>query len=815
MSSKVERKLAAIMFTDIAGYTALSAKDSLKASELLKTQRDILKPIVDKYAGSWMKEIGDGLLLTFDSVTSAVECAIEIQKTTQGMEDLDLRIGLHEGEVIKQNDDVIGDDVNVASRIEPFSAIGGIAISHKIQQAISSNKEFETKYIGKPQLKGVSQKIEVYCITSHELPETNISKVSAKLEKESSFNIFTVTGGILTVIGVTFWIAVGVFDFSFGSKREVPSVGILMMENLGDKSEEFWSSSMTADLITRVADAGLIRVSPLNDILSINEELNTIDKAKELNVKYIFTHNFHKQENSFDLWYQLINVVDGKTLFSKKINNSLDSTNHIVGKLADEILISLNVSTQQNIKKISTNNPVAYEYYLRGKYKWNKRNSLEDIETARGLLERALDLDENSFDALSELGFTYLDTHDYETSMQYFQKHLELAQKNDDDELSASYNAIALNYSYREDSDKALSYYNKALEIEKKIGNKKGIASATLNIAAEYYEKEDIEKAIVTTKKSLSLFRELEDKSSISMCLNNLSAFHEEIEEYDIALDYAFQTLTISKELNEEVPLAYTYKTIGSIYYKMRNIEKAFENYFKAIDFFKKIEYKKGEAASLVSIADVYGASLEYEKSIDYYKQALKINRAIDNKHQIAYSLNRMGVLYRLIGEFDNALEHYMEAYEIVSKLNIESVMNTMILNIGIIYFQKEDFTTALEYFEKYTKDERKYRGPSTYAFALSHLNLTYKKLGMKFSNDELFALLEEENKEEYTYEVNYRIYELINDKTFLELSYSLLYEKLNIAKEKIKNLHPDTIEKWLEMPTPKAIIEEYNRVFK
>ena len=225
-SSQIERKIAAIMFTDIAGYTALSAKDSTKASELLINQRDTLKPIVEKHGGSLMKEIGDGLLLTFDSATSAVECSIAIQEATKGIEDLNLRIGIHEGEVIKQDGDVIGDDVNVASRIEPFSAIGGVAISHKIEQAISSNLEFETKYIGKPKLKGVSQKVEVYCITSHGLPKTDVSKVSAKLAEESNFNIFALTGGILTAIGIAFWIAVGVFGITFGGKTEMPSVAI-------------------------------------------------------------------------------------------------------------------------------------------------------------------------------------------------------------------------------------------------------------------------------------------------------------------------------------------------------------------------------------------------------------------------------------------------------------------------------------------------------------------------------------------------------------------------------------------------------------
>ena len=184
MSSIIERKLAAIMFTDIVGFTALSAKDESKALKLLDIQKQILNPIFEKFKGTLHKEMGDGLLLTFPSVTEAVNCAIKIQDQTKNNDKLNLRIGIHEGEITFKDGDVLGDDVNVASRIEPFSAVGGIAISGKIQQNISSLIEFKTKYIGKPKLKGVKQDVKVYCITSHGLPETDLSIVSAKLDKK-------------------------------------------------------------------------------------------------------------------------------------------------------------------------------------------------------------------------------------------------------------------------------------------------------------------------------------------------------------------------------------------------------------------------------------------------------------------------------------------------------------------------------------------------------------------------------------------------------------------------------------------------------
>ena len=97
------------------------------ASDLLDIQRSVIKPLVESNGGKWIKEVGDGLILTFDTITNAVNCCIEIQDKARSIENLSLRIGIHLGEIIEKENDIIGDDVNVTARIEPFSAPGGIA----------------------------------------------------------------------------------------------------------------------------------------------------------------------------------------------------------------------------------------------------------------------------------------------------------------------------------------------------------------------------------------------------------------------------------------------------------------------------------------------------------------------------------------------------------------------------------------------------------------------------------------------------------------------------------------------------------------
>ncbi|SVE41125.1 uncharacterized protein METZ01_LOCUS493979, partial [marine metagenome] len=187
------------------------------------------------------------------------------------------------------------------------------------------------------------------------------NKETSPTEATQPLGIYALTGLVLTVIGVGFWVFVGIFGISYGVNDEVPSIGILMMDNLGGEEEEYWSSGMTADLITKVAGAGLIRVSPLDDIINLEEKLSVEDKAKQLRVQYILTNRFQKKEDSFDLWYQLINTMDGTTVLTKKISEPLEKTTQMVGMLANEIITSLGVSTKQDMMKSLTNNADAYE----------------------------------------------------------------------------------------------------------------------------------------------------------------------------------------------------------------------------------------------------------------------------------------------------------------------------------------------------------------------------------------------------------------------------------------------------------------------
>lgn len=173
---KEHRKLTAIMFTDIAGYTELMSKDEQKALQILQKNREVQKPLIKKHEGEWLKEMGDGTLSSFTSAVKAVNCALEIQHSLKDEGDFKLRIGIHIGDVVISKSDIFGSGVNIASRIEPLAESGGICISERVYDDILNKPGIETAFIGEKKLKNVSRPIKVYALSGHGLPVPVLDK---------------------------------------------------------------------------------------------------------------------------------------------------------------------------------------------------------------------------------------------------------------------------------------------------------------------------------------------------------------------------------------------------------------------------------------------------------------------------------------------------------------------------------------------------------------------------------------------------------------------------------------------------------------
>ena len=311
--SNQERKLAAIVYTDIAGFSELSAADESRALELVNLQREIVEPIVKNYNGNLHKEIGDGFLLTFPTVTAAVEFGIDFQRAVKKVDGLNIRIGIHEGEITAQNNDVFGDDVNIGARIEPHSPIGGIAISEKVKLEIGSLPEYQTQFIGEPELKGIKQPVKIYCISSHGLVASfkiTDDSVVVKDRGRFRFNVLSLTGIVLMIIGGVFWAWYGFGGFTYGSGDDLTggikkSIAVFNFENLTGQNEgNHFCSGISEHIRSVLTGIGKLDVKSRHAILNNNPQDLELDyyiegqlletgENKKINVSLVYakTHS--------------------------------------------------------------------------------------------------------------------------------------------------------------------------------------------------------------------------------------------------------------------------------------------------------------------------------------------------------------------------------------------------------------------------------------------------------------------------------------------------------------------------------------------
>src|SRR6476619_5579673 len=222
MSADEQRKLAAIMFTDMVGYSALSQRDEKLAQELLEEHRRLLREIFPRFNGSEIKTIGDAFLVEFGSALEAAQCAIEIQRTlahrnadAPADRQIQVRIGIHIGDVVHRGGDVYGDGVNIASRIEPLADAGGICVSMDVERQIRNALEARLEKLAPTELKNISVPMELFRIVLPWEAKASPWKSEARIPKSETSRRRPLAALIATAI----LIAVGLLGYQLWRDR--------------------------------------------------------------------------------------------------------------------------------------------------------------------------------------------------------------------------------------------------------------------------------------------------------------------------------------------------------------------------------------------------------------------------------------------------------------------------------------------------------------------------------------------------------------------------------------------------------------------
>ena len=485
MSPREHRELRAIMFTDIADFTRITAGSERRAVELLNQQREVIKPLVEDFGGKWLKELGDGVLISFHSTIDALECGVEIQKQVQNIEQLDLRIAVHQGDiVILENDDIIGDDVNIASRMVPFSAVGGIAVSEKVTRDMSSHPEFEAHFIIEPQLKGVKKIVRIYSIASHGLSQPLNKKFDAKYEKKKPLiRTATIIASIVLLIsyfGYAFYFKVDEGTEIKTVLKGDKSIAVLPFMNMsGDSNDEYFSDGITEEILNRLSKVDAFRIISRTSAFSFKDKMSEMEArqiADLLSVNYIVEGSVRRWKNNVRINTSLIRAYDDKSMWSGSYERNLENIFSIQDEIASAIAGQLKVQFGEikgNVSKATTANSSALNNYLLGRNLWNKKGK-EDLIKAINYFNLSLKEDPGYAQPYIGLAESYIELNNIVEHINkdsddddYFpraeadaQRALELAP-----EYGEAYTVLGkVAEQYRKDHKQADDYYQKAID---------------------------------------------------------------------------------------------------------------------------------------------------------------------------------------------------------------------------------------------------------------------------------------------------------------------------------------------------------------
>jgi len=373
---KVERRLAAIFAGDIAGYSRLMGADEEGTLRQLKAHRkELVDPKITEHRGRIVKTTGDGILVEFVSVVDAVRCAVDIQR---GMIErnvevppekrIEFRIGINVGDIISDANDIYGDGVNVAARLEALADPGGICVSRVVHDQVRDKLSFGFEDLGEQTVKNIARPIGVHRVqiaelATHAMVNRSAAPASAAIASSNR-----------------------------------PSIAVLPFTNMsGDAEQEYFTDGMVEEIITALSQMRWLFVIARNSSFTYKgKNVDVKQVARELGVRYVLEGSVRKASNRIRITGQLIDATTGAHLWAGRFDGGLEDVfelqDHVTSSVIGAIAPKLEQAEIERAKRKPTENLDAYDYYLRGMaslYRWTK----ESVNEALSLFSKAVELD--------------------------------------------------------------------------------------------------------------------------------------------------------------------------------------------------------------------------------------------------------------------------------------------------------------------------------------------------------------------------------------------------------------------------------------
>ncbi len=439
-----KRTLSAIMFTDISGYSSLSQENEPLALETLKEHNEIIRSVLPNHNGREIKTIGDSFLIEFESALEAVSCALEMQSrfrerhdAANKEHDILIRIGIHLGDVVHQEGDILGDGVNIASRIEPIAGPGEICISRQVYDQVHNKIKENLVSLGEYDLKNIATPVVIYKVL---LPWQ--TEHAAKAHK------------------------------AVVMEKSIVVLPFADMSQHGD--QEYFCDGIAEDLIDALSKIKSLKVVARTSSFAFkNKNIDIREIGRALNVQYVVEGSVRKSRDKLRVTAQFINVSDGCHIWSEKYDRTMEDIFDIQDELTiaivDNLKISLMGDEKKKLTEHHTENIEAYSTYMRGRYFWNRRSD-DAIEKALHCFYKAIELDPEFALPYSGIADAYnmLGTFSFLPPAEAYPKARELAMKaiELDGSLGAAYTSLAwIKGAYEFESEDALELFEKAIKL--------------------------------------------------------------------------------------------------------------------------------------------------------------------------------------------------------------------------------------------------------------------------------------------------------------------------------------------------------------
>lgn len=634
-----QRQLAAIMFTDIVGYTALMGRNEKDALGVIKHYNTTLEKYVKQFNGRVLNYYGDGSLCIFSSATDAVTCSLAVQEDLKNDPAVPLRIGLHIGEVFFEAEKALGDSVNVASRVQSLGHENTILLSGEIHDKIKNNAFFACVSLGLFHFKNVDKPLEVFALTNEGLFVPSRKKMAGKL-KEKNFvkrNIIIISSAILLFV-TAFLIYKNFFaPPQFTGKEK--SIAVLPFTNMSrDMENEYLSDGITEEIITQLSKIADLKVIARTSMIQYKGSKKSIKNiAEELKVAAILEGSVQLSGNKIKITAQLIDASTQEHIWTEKYEKEQKDIffiqNEVAGHIAVALESNLFKSIEKDVVKNETENQEAYNLYLKGRYYLNKGTE-DDLNKALQYFSLAIEKDSNYSKAYSGLADTWLMLGEFE-----FRAGVEVWPKAE---------VIA----------------RKALALDETLAD----AHVSLgHLAIHRFDWPTAEKELM---RAISLNQgHAEAHHFFSQYLANLGLMDSAISEVLIAQKLDPLSLLVSS-------------TAGLHYYRARRWEEA------EAQFRLTLEMNPDYLRARRNLGRVYLAKGNYREAITELEKSTILSK--NNPVALAY----LGNAYGLIGEKNKAME-------ILNKLKLMPDKKNISGEIALIYIGFGDKDMAFEWLEK------------------------------------------------------------------------------------------------------------------